>query len=178
MTDPLLEATRALREFGERNPNASDLTRARVVASLAVRRRQQKRRWVMAIPLAALAMGSVAMAATGGYLPAPVQQWVAEHAAFIPNPVAKRARVASRVSVAKLSNSPAVAGAPKDSGQLNNSDVPAPKLTAPPQPDQDGATTANRCQYSHSWQHCVAGAQWYDHATAECRRHAGRRSGV
>ena len=45
-------------------------------------------------------MGSMAMAATGGYLPAPVQHWVAEHTTIVPKAVVKRGRVAPRASYA------------------------------------------------------------------------------
>jgi hypothetical protein len=101
MKDPLFEATRALREFGKPSSNTAQFTRARVLASLRGGQvRKRKQRWVFGIPLAALAIGSMAMAATGGYLPAPVQHWVAEHTAIAPKATVKRFRVAPRASFA------------------------------------------------------------------------------
>jgi len=74
--DPLFAATRALRELSEVDTDTEHFTRAKILRDVRQRQRKRVRRGLLAIPLAALAMGSVAMAATGGYLPAPVQQWV------------------------------------------------------------------------------------------------------
>jgi len=74
--EPLLDATRALRELSEVNTDTAHFTRAKILRDVQQRQRKRVRRGLLVIPLAALAMGSVAMAATGGYLPAPVQQWV------------------------------------------------------------------------------------------------------
>lgn len=89
MNDPLFEATRALREQGDMPSDGSRFTRARVLASVRQRQRARLRRSLFAIPLAALAMGSVAMAATGGYLPSPVQKWVEQITGFTPRPPQK-----------------------------------------------------------------------------------------
>ena len=86
MKDPLFDATQALRELGEQDSQASQLTRARVIAGVRQRQRKQLRRSIFAIPLAALAIGSVAMAATGGYLPSPVQKWVTQVTGIAPKP--------------------------------------------------------------------------------------------
>ena len=86
MKDSLLEATQALRELGEQDSQASQLTRARVIAGVRQRQRKQLRRSIFAIPLAALAIGSVAVAATGGYLPSPVQRWVTQVTGITPKP--------------------------------------------------------------------------------------------
>ncbi len=86
MKDPLLEATQALRELGEGRYEASRYTRARVLGSVRQRQRTRLRRSLVAIPLAALAMGSVAMAATRGYLPVPVERWVTQVTGITPRP--------------------------------------------------------------------------------------------
>lgn len=94
MKDPLFEATRALRELGDSPSDASRFTRARVLSSVRQRQRTRLRRSLLAIPLAALAMGSVAMAATGGYLPNPVQKWVTQVTGITPRPVQPKSKVA------------------------------------------------------------------------------------
>lgn len=76
MTDLLREASQALREFGTSGNDSSSLTRARVLSSLQRTKRISMRRPLVAIPLAALLIGSLAIAATGHYLPLPVQKWL------------------------------------------------------------------------------------------------------
>ncbi len=86
MKDPLFEATQALRELGDGRSEASRFTRARVLANVRQRQRTRLRRSLVAVPLAALAVGSVAMAATGGHLPAPMQRWVVQLTGITPRP--------------------------------------------------------------------------------------------
>lgn len=112
MKDPLFEATRALREVGEKDSEGSQLTRARVIAGVRQSQRKQLRRSIFAIPLAALAIGSVAMAATGGYLPSPVQKWVTQVTGITPKiperPKSKVARAPSLGLVPAISAPSAV----------------------------------------------------------------------
>lgn len=70
--DPLAEAARALREGADASPARPDETRARVLASLQNESKARARRIPlirMAIPLAAVLVGSMAWAAAGGHLP-------------------------------------------------------------------------------------------------------------
>ena len=76
--DPLFEATRALRETSQVQTETERLTRQKILFDVRQRQRQRVRRTFLAIPLAALAVGSVAMAATRGYFPEPVRKWVAQ----------------------------------------------------------------------------------------------------
>lgn len=76
--DPLFEAMQALRDVSEVQTDAERFTRQRILFDVRQRQRTRIRRGLFAIPLAALAIGSVAMAATRGYLPEPVQRWVAD----------------------------------------------------------------------------------------------------
>jgi hypothetical protein len=143
MKDPLFEATQALREFGKTSSNAGEFTRARVLASLGRHGRERKRRWVFGIPLAALAMGSMAMAATGGYLPAPVQHWVAEHTAFAPKGVVKQSRLAPRASY-----TPQPASLPNDTAarSIHPTDTQAVPGSSEPSTPPDTADSARRVE--------------------------------
>jgi hypothetical protein len=113
MKDPLFEATQALRELGAQDSESSQLTRARVIAAVRRTQRKQLRRSIFAIPLAALAIGSAAMAATGGYLPSPVQRWVTDVTGITPkipqHPKFKVAR-APTLQPSPAESAPAAAG--------------------------------------------------------------------
>jgi TolA-binding protein len=95
MKDPLLEATEALRGFGKPG-SPSAVTRVRVLASLEKTERRSTRRVVLVMPLAALLIGSVAFAATGGRLPAPLQDWLAAHTTRAVRQTNQSARVATQ----------------------------------------------------------------------------------
>jgi hypothetical protein len=107
MNDPLLEATRALREFGKPSDGAGSLTRARLLVTLERSKRKSKRRLLVTLPLAALLMGSLAMAATGAQLRAPIQRWLAALTRQAPTSVAKQGSRAPARSSAQAVHSDA-----------------------------------------------------------------------
>jgi hypothetical protein len=111
--DPLFEAVRALRELSEIKSDASGSTRAKILHDVRQRQHKRARRAFFVIPLAALAVGSVAAAATGGSLPARVQQWVTEVTGFGSQP--SHASKAKRVGNVPLpSVAPVSAPAPQE----------------------------------------------------------------
>jgi tetratricopeptide (TPR) repeat protein len=126
MTDPLLEATEALRQWGGGRSGQS-ITRARVLASLEKKNRRANRRAVMVIPLAALLIGSVALAATRGHLPAALQNWLTAHAAA----GTKRTNELAR-TVPHKANHARAAQDPNDAGTSSNSSSTATVDTAVP----------------------------------------------
>ncbi len=77
-SDPLIEATRALRQLSAVETDAERFTRQKILFEVRQRQRKKARRTFIAIPLAALAIGSVAMAATRGHIAEPVRKWVAQ----------------------------------------------------------------------------------------------------
>ena len=113
MKDPLFEATRALRQQGELESEASRFTRARVLLGVRQRQHNRLRRSVFVIPLAALAVGSVALAASGGHLPNSVQRWVTQVAAVFPKPPQRpKSKVARAASPGTLPASGLAVSAP------------------------------------------------------------------
>jgi hypothetical protein len=133
MKDPLFEATQALRELGDGRPEASRFTRARVLASVRQRQRMRLRRSLVAMPLAALAVGSVAMAATGGYLPAPMQRWVVQLTGITPRP-----RQPTRIARAPASHDVQSESAPAPSSPLPE----ASPLSLAPEPSEQAIVPA------------------------------------
>jgi hypothetical protein len=101
MTDSLREATQALREFGKTGTDASPATRARVLTSLQRTKGTSRRRSFVAIPLAALLIGSLAVAATGGQIPAPVQKWFSALTAHEPSKPAVHRQHSRQLAPAK-----------------------------------------------------------------------------
>lgn len=64
MTDPLMVAARALRDVEPARPAEVRGTRNRILGEVRERRRRRVTRWGLGVPLAALFIGSVALAAT------------------------------------------------------------------------------------------------------------------
>jgi hypothetical protein len=131
VTDPLLEATDALRQWGASHSQQS-MTRARVLSSLERKNRRSNRRAVMVFPLAALLIGSVALAATRGYLPAPLQNWLAEHAPAGAKHTSELAR-----TFPQKANHARAAQDPNDAGTLRHSSSAATVDAAVPREQLD-----------------------------------------
>lgn len=68
MTDPIIQAARALRETYQGESASSAFTRTRVLAAVRKQRQRRTLRWALGIPLAATLFGSVAWAGTTGRL--------------------------------------------------------------------------------------------------------------
>lgn len=124
--DPLFEATRALRELSEVQTDASRFTRERILFDVRQRQRKRARRTLLAIPLAAFAMGSVAMAATRGVLPEPVQKWVTQVTGIEPR-VSRKPK--SKVVRSEPPAAPAASAAPTDAVAPS---PPAPQISSSP----------------------------------------------
>jgi len=141
MKDPLFEATQALRELGELESDVARFTRTRVLAGVRQNQRKRMHRSLLAIPLAALAMGSLAMAATGGYLPAPVQKWVTQVTGITPKPAQKTKSKIVRAPTAQ--DVPAVSST--EPALVENKPAPAPSsspLALAPEPLDNAINSA------------------------------------
>lgn len=127
-SDPLFEATRALRELSEVETDAERFTRQKVLFDIRQRQRKKARRTLFAIPLAAFALGSVAMAATRGHIPEPVRKWVAQVAGIEPA-VRKPKKLQPRVEPV-ATEAPSVQPQPSTAASLAES-LSAPIALAP-----------------------------------------------
>jgi hypothetical protein len=125
--DALVEAARALRGSAEKDTPRADETRARVMASL---RAEQVRRLSIlrvAVPLAAVLVGSLAWAAAAGKLPASIGTLFAPHQA---EPLVAHHHSMPTSSVVARPLESAIVSQPGESGS-----TPTPALQSPEPPE-------------------------------------------
>jgi len=144
MKDPLLQLTDALREFGNSSDNAAE-TRARILGSLDQARRTSRRRSLVALPLAAILIGSLAMAATGARLPLPIRNWFAVQSSSPPKPGGPRGGVQKRRSVPSLAPNASTV----NTAIVSEPPEAAPLRSASPRSDANRALAATATHRTH-----------------------------
>ena len=124
--DPLAEATRALRESAEAPPAPVDETRERVMTTLRKERARRLPLIRLLIPLAAVLVGSMAWAGSGGRLPTSLRD-------VLPG-FAQEPRAPSSLSALPSSAPPRAPTAPLETEEK--------ALEAPPEPEAIAVPTS------------------------------------